>query len=196
MRTFSELEARIVLILASSFKNLKELRWKYNNSEPFVEVEGNGKSSYLVIIDHRGSGLVRLDGKPYFELDAYHTLIPIPKGKHVFNINLSNYMDFGEKIDPSPGLPFYTELDLNAFELYIYGDLILDLLRDNNIEREIKDDLAEALTKGLREAYFESVSKDQIYIASKFVKTSLDLNRMYKSISDDEVYAQNENSEK
>ncbi len=196
MRTFSELEARIVLILANSFKNLKELRWRYNNSEPFVEVEGNGKNPYLIIIDHKGSGLVKLDGKPYFELDAYHTLIPIPQGKHVFSLDLSNYMDFGERIDPSPGVPFYTELDLNAFKLYIYGDLILDLLRDNNIEKEAKDDLAEALTKGLREAYFESVSKEQIYIASKFVKTNLDLNRMYKSISYEEVYVQDENSEK
>ncbi len=152
MRSVNELEARLILILGNSFRNLRQLRWNLeNHNKAYLEVEGKG-NSYLVIVDHKGSGLIRLNGKPYFELDRYHTLIPIPFGSHKISLELSNYMDFGEKVDISPGIPFYTEIDSNAYRLYIYGSQILDLIRSIN-DNEVKDDLSNSLSKALREAY-------------------------------------------
>ncbi|QGA55359.1 alpha-mannosidase [Sulfolobus sp. E5-1-F] len=193
MRTLNELEARLILILGNSFRNLKQLRWNVeNHNKAYLEVEGKG-NSYLVIVDHKGSGLIRLNGKPYFELDRYHTLIPIPFGSHKISLELSNYMDFGEKVDISPGIPFYTEIDSNAYRLYIYGSQVLDLVRSIN-DNEVKEDLGNALSKALREAYFESISKEQLFILSKLIRTTLDVSRMVQEIEDPlEVYKEDEN---
>jgi len=198
MRSLSELEARISLIFANSFRNLRQLKWNWDNyGRAFLDVEGKG-NSYLVIIDHKGSGLIKLDEKPYFELDRYHVIIPVPIGFHRVSVELSNYMDFGEKIDPTPGIPFYTDLDFNAYKLYIYGSSIIDLIRDNKVDDEVKEDLINALTKALKEAYFESVSREQLLIASKLLRVSLDLNRMYQSIDDSlfGIYVEDENRSK
>lgn len=193
MRSLSELEARTILILANSFRNVKQLTWNKN----YLEIEGKG-NSYLAIIDHKGSGLVKLDGKPYFELDRYHTLIPIPRGFHRIDIELSNYMDFGERVNSDPGIPYYVEIDFNAYRLYIYSSLILDLLKYRNIDEELKEDLVKALSKALREAYFESVSSEQLLITSKLVSTSLDLKRIVQSIDSSlsEIFVENNNMAK
>ncbi|WP_278464964.1 alpha-mannosidase [Saccharolobus islandicus] len=193
MRSVNELEARLILILGNSFRNLRQLRWNLeNHNKAYLEVEGKG-NSYLVIVDHKGSGLIRLNGKPYFELDRYHTLIPIPFGSHKISLELSNYMDFGEKVDISPGIPFYTEIDSNAYRLYIYGSQILDLIRSIN-DIEVKDDLSNSLSKALREAYFESISKEQLFVLSKLIRTTLDVSRMIQEIDDPlDVYKEDEN---
>ncbi|WP_338604699.1 alpha-mannosidase [Sulfolobus tengchongensis] len=194
MRGINELEARIIFVLGNSFRNLKQLRWNFDNqNRAFLEIEGNG-NSYLLIVDHKGSGLIRVDGKPYFELDRFHTLIPIPFGRHNISVELSNYMDFGDRVDAVPGVPFYTEIDFNAFKLYIYGSQIIDLIR-NIKDEDVKNDLINALAKALREAYFETISKDQLFILSKLVRSTIDVSRMVQEIDDSSVniFAEDQN---
>ncbi|BAB66032.1 alpha-mannosidase [Sulfurisphaera tokodaii] len=174
MRTLNELEARLTLIYGNSFVNVKRLNWIN------LEIEGK-ENSYLIILDHEGSGLIKIDGEPYFELDKYHVIIPLPVGKHKISVEMSEYKDFGEKVHPSPGIPYYAELDFNAYRLYIYGTQVLDLIKSVEDE-ELRNDLIYALTKALKEAYFETISNDQLFIISKLAKTSLDLSRIYKEL--------------
>ncbi|MEM0272812.1 MAG: alpha-mannosidase [Thermoprotei archaeon] len=184
MRSLSELEARITLVFANSFRNTRRLGWSFDEQGgAYLNIDGKS-DSYLVVLDHRGSGLIRLDGKPHFGLDKYHTLIPIPAGHHTVNVELSNYLDFGERIDAHPGTPFYCEVDFKAYRLYVYGYLITELLKDKNVDGELKEDLGRALSRALSEAYFESVSREQLLIASRLLKTNIDLDRIHHTIDD------------
>ncbi|QIW23981.1 alpha-mannosidase [Sulfolobus sp. S-194] len=174
MRTLNEIEARLTLIYGNSFVNVKRLNW--------VDLEVEGKeNSYLIILDHEGSGIIKIDGEPYFELDNYHVIVPLPVGKHKISVEMSEYKDFGERVRSSPGIPYYVDLDFNAYRLYVYGIQVLDLIKSVEDE-ELRNDLVHALTKALKEAYFETISNDQLFIISKLAKTSLDLNRIYNEL--------------
>lgn len=170
MRTEQEIEARLSVVLAQSIRNVKTLNWdSFDGKLAKIKVSANGESPYLIILDHNGSGLVRLDGNPYFELDAYHRMIPLPVGEHVIEIEFSPYRDFGEKVNVFPGRVFYVNLIKDAYKLWAIGEQAMELVRVWN-DQELKDDIYNLLTKVLKEVPFTTLSKEQILLAWRLGK--------------------------
>ncbi len=170
MRTEQEIEARLALILANSFRNIRVLNWdSFDGKTARIKVRSENNDGYLIVLDHVGSGLVRLNGSPYFELDAYHRMIPLPPGENSLEIEFSPFMDFGERVNINPGKPFQVDLVRDAYRLWAYGEQAMELTRVFKDE-ELKSDIYALLTDILKEVPFTSASKEQILLALKLGK--------------------------
>lgn len=167
MRSEEELRNRLAFVLASSFRNVKERSWdSFDGNVAKVKLNSDTDNFYMIVIDHSGSGLVKLDGSPYFELDSAHRMIPIPKGNHDIVVEFSPYRDFGEKTNISPGRLFTADLDFNAYRIWVYGEEALSLARVLN-DPELRDDMYMLLTNVLKLVPFTTLSKEQIFLAWK-----------------------------
>ena len=194
MRTVQELEARLNYVLASSFRRPKFLSWERNGNVGRVQVDSSGRNYELMVLNFAGSALVKLDGKPHFELDRYHLAVPVPAGSHVVTAEFSNLMDFGERVELNMGTPVGVERDPDALRLWIYGNTILDVVR-NVGDREVEEDLLELLSKAMSVASFRSVSRDQLFLAVRAMGLPRWVERFPASIDDDlsQVYVENDN---
>jgi len=187
MRTFQEIEHRLLFVLANSFRGPTFLNWdKVEGNRAWINLDSTGSNFYLFVLNSRGSGLIRLDGKPYFELDRYHFSIPIPQGRHMVELELSNLMDFGERTEISHGTPVITERDLNAYRLWIYGSTLLEEARALN-DGEFTGDVLNLLSEALKLSPFSSVSREQIILAVNVGMRGLGLERAHQIIEEDLV---------
>ncbi|MFP3303689.1 MAG: alpha-mannosidase, partial [Caldivirga sp.] len=165
-RSFDELSARLVFVLASSFRNIKPLKWDSVGDNRFRLSVDAGDSSELVVIGHRGSALIRLDGRPHFELDRYHKAIPIPPGSHTVEAEFTPYADFGEIVGVDPGKPFLVTRDYSALRFWAYASSALELARTIN-DDAVKDALLRALTEAFKRVPFTSVSREQLLLTAE-----------------------------
>lgn len=198
MRTIQELEARVALLHAASFRNIRILEWdSFTNNKATMALSAAGENFQLIVLDYKGSALVRLDSKPYFSLDGYHYAIPIPEGNHVVEAEFSPFLAFGEKVDIQPGKPVSVNRNMEALKLWAYGRSILELARATKDE-ELKSDLLKVLSEALKEAPFETVSREQVYLATAFKAMIGGLDSIPRLLSDDiiPVYAEEQGGEK
>ncbi|KUO87182.1 MAG: alpha-mannosidase [Caldivirga sp. CIS_19] len=165
-RSFDELSARLVFVLASSFRNIKPLKWDSVGDNRFRLSVDAGDSSELVVIGHRGSALIRLDGRPHFELDRYHRAIPIPPGSHTIEAEFTPYADFGEIVGVDPGKPFLVARDYSALRFWAYASSALELARTIN-DDAVRDALLRALTEAFKRVPFTSVSREQLLLTAE-----------------------------
>ena len=112
-----------------------------------------GDSSELVVIGHRGSALIGLDGRPHFELDHYHRAIPIPPSSHTVEAEFTPYADFGEIVGVDPGRPFLVTRDYSAFRFWAYVSSALELARTIN-DDAARDAILRALTEAFKRVPF------------------------------------------
>jgi len=198
MRTIQELEARLALIHAASFRNIRMLDWgSFVNNRATIALNAIGENFQLIVLDYKGSALVKLDSEPYFSLDGYHYAIPIPEGNHVVEAEFSPFLAFGEKVDIHPGKPVSVNRNMDALRLWAYGKSILELARSTKDE-ELKLDLLRVLGDALREAPFETVSKEQVSLSTAFKAMVGGLDSIPRLLSDDiiPVYVEEQNLEK
>ncbi|MBO3831856.1 MAG: alpha-mannosidase [Candidatus Brockarchaeota archaeon] len=185
MRTIQELEARLALLHAASFRNIIMLEWdSFDNNRATIALNAAGENFQLVVLEYKGSALVKLDSKPYFSLDGYHYAIPIPEGNHLVEAEFSPFLAFGEKVDVHPGKPVGVNRNMEALRLWAYGRSILELIRATKDE-ELKQDLLRVLSNALREAPFETVSKEQVSLATAFKAMIGGLDSVPRLLSDD-----------
>jgi len=185
MRTIQELEARLALLHAASFRNIRVLDWdSFTGNKATITLDAAGENFQLVVLDYKGSALVKLDSKPYFSLDGYHHAIPIPQGHHVVEAEFSPFLAFGEKVDVHPGKPVGVNRNIEALKLWAYGRSILELVRATKDE-ELKSDLLRALSDSLKEAPFETVSKEQVLLATAFKTMIGGLDSVPRLLSED-----------
>lgn len=156
------LRRRVFFVLASSFRDVKRLEWRDGG----LDVEG-GEGACLFFKDRRGSALVLLDGRPYFELDSAHFYVPLPPGRHKVELRLSPYADFGQKVAPSPGVPIYAERDEAGFRLWAYAATALELAEALGPGHPAAEDLLSLLDSALR-GLFLGVSIGQMEVAIMF----------------------------
>ncbi|MDT7870029.1 MAG: glycoside hydrolase family 38 C-terminal domain-containing protein [Thermoproteus sp.] len=153
------LRRRVFFVLASSFRNIKKLRWGPDGS---LEVEAR-EGAVLFFKDRKGSALVLLDGRPYFGLDAAHVYVPLPPGRHRVELRMTPYADFGQRVGASPGTPIYAERDEEGFRLWAYAATALELAEALGPGRQAEEvlDVLDSALRGL----FLGVSLDQIEAA-------------------------------
>lgn len=198
MRTIQELEARLALIHAASFKNVMMLNWdSFTGSKAKITLNSIGNDFQLIVMDYKGSALVRLDSEPYFSLDGYHYAIPIPEGRHVIEVEFSPFLAFGEKVEISPGSPLTANRNMEALRLWAYGRSVLEFARATR-DDELRTDLLKALSASLKEAPFESISKEQIALSTAFKAMIGGLDSVPKLLSTDviPIYAEEQDQEK
>lgn len=198
MRTTQELEARLALLYAASFRNVKSLSWdSFDKNKATITLNSTGSNFQLIVLNYRGSALVRLDSKPYFSLDGYHYAVPIPEGKHLVEAEFSPFLAFGERVEIFPGTPLAANRSMEALKLWAYGRSILEFAHATKDE-ELKSDLLNVLSASLKEAPFESVSKEQITLAVAFRAMVGGLDSVPKALSEDiiQVYTEDQNTEK
>ncbi|MEM3079767.1 MAG: alpha-mannosidase, partial [Thermoproteota archaeon] len=185
MRTLQELEARLALLHAASFRNVRMLEWdSFANNRATIALNAAGENFQLLVLDYKGSALVKLDSKPYFSLDGYHYAIPIPEGNHLVEAEFSPFLAFGEKVDVHPGKPVSVNRNMEALRLWAYGRSVLELARATKDE-ELKEDLLRVLSNALREAPFETVSKEQVSLATAFKAMIGGLDSVPRLLSED-----------
>ncbi|MEM3659229.1 MAG: alpha-mannosidase [Thermoproteota archaeon] len=185
MRTIQELEARLALLHAASFRNVRMLEWEsFANNRATMTLNVAGENFQLLVLDYKGSALVKLDSKPYFSLDGYHYAIPIPEGNHLVEAEFSPFLAFGEKVDVHPGKPVSVNRNMEALRLWAYGRSVLELARATKDE-ELKEDLLRVLSNALREAPFETVSKEQVSLATAFKAMIGGLDSVPRLLSED-----------
>jgi alpha-mannosidase len=198
MRTIQELEARLALLHAVSFRNVRILEWdSFTNNKATIALNAAGENFQLLVLDYKGSALVKLDSKPYFALDGYHHAIPVPQGRHLLEVEFSPFLAFGEKADVNPGKPVSVNRNMNALRLWVYGKSVLELARVTKDE-ELKEDLLRVLSDALREAPFETVSREQVSLATAFKTMIGGLDSVPRLLSDDilPVFLEEQNTEK
>jgi alpha-mannosidase len=175
-RTLKELERRLAFSLARSFEQIEMLKWhSLTNPKSSVNIAGlnlNVKkpNAFLYVIDYKGSALVRLDGEAYWSLDGYHKSMRIPKGRHEITAEFTHYQAFGEKVSMSFGTPILTIRNEDAYKFWNYCLMILSLAKQTK-DKELSDDLFKLLGFAFRETFFESVTRDQLVLASASAKT-------------------------
>ncbi|MGC9137081.1 alpha-mannosidase [Caldivirga sp.] len=165
-RSFDELSARLVFVIASSFRNIKPLTWDTIGDGKFKLSVNAGDSSELVVIGYRGSALVKLDGSPYFELDGYHKSIPLPSGSHTVEAEFTPYAAFGELVGINAGKPYLVTRDYSALRFWAYASSALELARIIN-DDAVKVELLKALTEAFKKVPFTSVSREQLILAAE-----------------------------
>ncbi len=180
-RTVRELERRVALVLAQSFRNVRFVPWNSISNDGTVAgltVEVEESDSLIVFLDYKGSALLMLDGKPYWSLDGYHNSARVPVGKHELLAEFSPYLAFGEKTAIHPGNPALTVRDGDAFRFWVYGTMMLDLAKQSK-DKELSDDLLDLLSIALTEGYFENVTHEQLvlanFLAEKFPREIVDI---------------------
>ncbi|BBD73272.1 alpha-mannosidase [Sulfodiicoccus acidiphilus] len=194
MRTHQELESRLNYVLASSFKRPTFLKWEEaKGNVGKVNVDSTGGNFRLMVVDSAGSALVKLDGRPHFEIDRYHISVPVPVGRHEVSVEFSNLMDFGEKVEVNLGTPVAVERDFSALRLWAYGSSILDAVRSLK-DPELEEDMLSLLSKALAKAPFRTVSRDQLILAVKAAGLPRWVERFPASIEKDlePIYAEEE----
>ena len=165
-RTIEELSARLVSVIASSFRNITPLNWDTLGDGKFRLSVNAGNSSELIVIGYRGSALVRLDGRPYFELDGYHKAIPLPSGSHTVEAEFTPYAAFGELVGINAGKPYLVTRDYSALRFWAYASSVLELARSIN-DDSVKVELLKALTEAFKKVPFTSVSREQLILAAE-----------------------------
>ncbi|MGC9227677.1 MAG: alpha-mannosidase, partial [Caldivirga sp.] len=166
-RSISELELRLAYLAARSFRSIKPLRWDSLGGNRFrLSVDARTDLDQVVVVDYRGSALVKVDGKPSYALDSYHRFIPLTKGSHVIEAEFTQYAAFGEIVDINPGEPYLVTRSYPAWRLWAYGRVILDLAKATNDEA-LKNSLLDALTEAFKKVPFTTVSRLQLLLAAK-----------------------------
>jgi alpha-mannosidase len=180
-RAFKEIERRLALVLAQSFHNIRFQQWEKTSpdgSEARLKIETATKDSLLVFLEYKGSALLRLDGQPYWSLDGYHKSLRVPTGRHEIAAEFSPYQAFGEKTQIFPGTPVLAERNEDAYRFWNYGAMVVELAKLTK-DKELSEDLLDALSSSLKEAFFESVTHEQLvlanYLSEKFPKEIVEI---------------------
>jgi alpha-mannosidase len=180
-RTPREIERRLALVLAQSFQKIRFLEWDQispDSTNARLKLRAEGNDSVLVFLDYKGSALLRLDGTPHWSLDGYHKSLRIPAGTHEITAEFSPYQTFGEKTKISPGTPTLAVRNENAFRFWNYGVMAFELAKLTK-DKELSDDLMGALSRSLREGFFEGVTHEQLvlanYLSEKFPKEIVEI---------------------
>lgn len=166
-RGLKELERRVALLLPQSFTNIRFLQWtpKSDGVSATLDLEVNHSDSVLVFLDYKGSALVTMDGEAFWSLDGYHKSVSIGQGKHAILAEFTPYLAFGEKTAMSFGTPILAVRNPSAYKFWIYCSTVLDLAKQSK-DREVSSDLFDLLSDSLEAAFFESVTQEQIQLAT------------------------------
>ncbi|ARM75463.1 alpha-mannosidase [Acidianus manzaensis] len=162
MRNEKEINQRLSYVLANSFNNIQYLSW--NNQK--LHINNDKENSFLMIFDYKGSGLVKINSKPFFALDGFHNYFQLPKGDLEITIEMSPFRAFGEKVKIEYGTPVKFNRNDSAYLLWIYGITTLELAKESS--NYLKEELLQILSETLRLAPFVTVSRDQLFLASKY----------------------------
>jgi alpha-mannosidase len=180
-RTFREIERRLALVFAQSFHNIRFQQWDQTSPDGTtarLKIETAAKDSLLVPLEYKGSALLRLDGRPYWSLDGYHKSLRIPAGRHEITAEFSPYLAFGEKTQILPGTPVLAERNEEAYRFWNYGVMVVELAKLTK-DKELSEDLLDALSSSLKEAFFEGVTHEQLvlanYLSEKFPKEIVEI---------------------
>ncbi|WP_148217205.1 alpha-mannosidase [Acidilobus saccharovorans] len=181
---------RVLLVLASSFREVRPVPWsregttlysyRYSSESP--------KDLYMVVTAHSVPALVRLDGRPYYEIDREHHQVPLPRGQHTVTAELTIYDDFGEpalKMGRPLGPPrAYTALrDPEGYALFLYASSALEVAQSTR-DQQLRDDLLSLLSRSLSLVRVPSISPAQLEIASTLYRTSYDAGRVLVSLDE------------
>jgi len=170
-RKTAEIDARMNAVLAQSLVGIKKLQWSGEGNRFEVDVSIEEKQGYLPILfveGYRGSGLVKLNGHPYYSLDGYHNYVPLKPGQHHLDVTFSAYRAFGERVDVAPGVPYIVYVHEGGLKLFLYLQAALELANFTQ-DNELKEDLLNAMGNALKEAYFEGFSPEQAGLASAII---------------------------
>jgi alpha-mannosidase len=164
MNTFPETWARLVLILADSFRDISYKEWIVKGENAKLDLDTRESDTILMVFGHRGSALVKLDGQPYYGLDDYHKIVELPLGKHELVADFSPYTSWHPKESLELGVPLTAVLRREAYDFWVYAGKVYDFA-SNSADPELREDLANLLLNALHEAHFTSTTADQIAIA-------------------------------
>lgn len=170
LRTLEELDRRLALTLARSYEQVETLKWNSSTSNSVTSIAKlnlnvRNRNTLLFVLNYKGSALVKLDGEPYWSFDGYHKSMRVPIGEHKVIAEFTPFQAFGEKISISFGTPILALRNENAYRFWNYCYVILSLAKQTK-DKELADDLFKLLDLALRETYFESVTYDQLVLAS------------------------------
>ncbi len=169
-----EVERRLVLLLASSFRNIRKLSWGEGGLELHVEPV---HTPLLVVKGYTGSALVLLNGQPYYSLDGYHKYVPLPAGSSRVRVVFSPYLAFGEKVDVNLGEPYYVEVVGEAFGLWVRLKMVHELRRLTQDE-DLRGELSQTLKETLGMSRFKGVTRLQLEVANEFDRVPDELLRV------------------
>jgi alpha-mannosidase len=176
------IELRTLLVLASSFRRPRAVSWSPAGGLDYRFLYNEvGQNLYMVVTSRQSPALIRLDGRPYYEVDAEHVQVPLPPGSHEVVAEPTAYGDFGEPAQPMPPEAFIVERDPVGYELYLYASSALELARATK-DAQLRDDLSSLLSRALSRVRVNAVSPTQVLLASAVYRTSYDVNRLLISI--------------
>ena len=180
--TSQALEHRTLLVLAASFRGIRPVAWSPAGDLSYRFLYDDKRQNlYMVVTSRHAPALVRLDGRPYYEIDSEHVQVPLPPGAHEVLIELTTYGDFGEPVQPLPPEAFTAERDPTGYELFLYASSALELAQATKDE-QLKDDILSVLSEALSRVRVSSASPTQLLLASATYRTSYDVNRLLASI--------------
>lgn len=157
------LRRRVFYVLAASHGGIRRLVWSRASGDWAALELDAPENTYIFLKNRRGSALVYVDGRPYYELDSAHVYFPALPGRHAYELELSPYADFGQRVGPSLGEPIAAVRDQAGYRLWAYASAALELAEVAEDEA-LSRDLAAALDEALR-GLFLGVSREQIEIA-------------------------------
>ena len=163
MSTFPEIWARLVLILADSFRDISYKKWIVKGDIARLELD-TGESTTLMVLGQRGSALVKLDGRPYCGLDDCHKMLELPAGKHELVAEFSPYTSWHPRESMELGVPVTAVLRREAYDFWVYAEKVYDFA-SNLTDPEAREELISLLLNALHEACFTSITSNQIAIA-------------------------------
>ena len=164
MSTSPEIWARLVLILADSFRDISYKEWKVEGENAKLNLDTRESGTTLMVLGLRGSALVKLNGQPYYGLDDCHRIVELPAGKHELVAEFSPYTSWHPKENVELGVPVTAVVRHEAYDFWVYAEKVYDFA-SNSSDPELKGDLTNLLLAALHEARFTSITSDQIAIA-------------------------------
>ncbi|MBO0888041.1 alpha-mannosidase, partial [Candidatus Bathyarchaeota archaeon] len=167
-RGLKEIERRVWLILPQSFTNIQFLKWipDSDGASASLRLEAVNDNCVLVFSDYKGSALVNLNGEAFWSLDGYHKSVRIEKGAHLVEVEFTPYTAFGDRTTIAFGTPILAVCDPVAYRLWIHCSTILDFAKQTK-DQEVSSDLFDVLTTALEQSPFESVTHEQILLATR-----------------------------
>jgi len=164
MGTFPEVWARLVLILADSFKDVSYKEWTVKSEHAKLDLDIGESDTILMVLGKRGSALVKLDGRPYCSIDDCHKVVDLPTGRHELLAEFSRYTSWHPKERMDFGVPVTAVLRREVYDFWIYSEKVFDFA-SNSADPELREDLVNLLLNALHEASFTGTTADQIALA-------------------------------
>jgi alpha-mannosidase len=164
MSAFPEIWARLVLVLADSFRTISYKEWKVRDQNSKLDVEATEGGTVLMVLGQRGSALVKLDGRPYGSIDESHKIVELPVGKHELVAEFSPYTSWHPREALQFGVPVTAVLRREVYDFWVYSEKVYEFA-SSSADPELREDLISLLLNALHEARFAGTTADQIVMA-------------------------------